>query len=243
MVVLVFSSCTMQKRYHNRGFSIGWLNHPSTVGKGDDLGKTQTKRLIHHQDPQVLQSESSVTDVTHISKVDMQRVDDLRVENETTQSVNQISKRQLEKTKADVQILKVQKGSKYPVNKSTSNSTSADGGGSGLRGLGVFFLIIGLIVFVFVSMLIGLLIALLGLIFVISGGSSAGAKNAVAEPAPVEKKIEYVEVLYLKNGSIIRGMIMEQIPNEQVKIQTADGSVFVYTMDQVLKITKEPKNN
>jgi len=56
-----------------------------------------------------------------------------------------------------------------------------------------------------------------------------------------EKKIEYVEVLYLKNGSIIRGMIIEQIPNEQVKIKTSDGSVFVYTMDQVLKITKEPK--
>jgi nitrogen regulatory protein PII len=36
-------------------------------------------------------------------------------------------------------------------------------------------------------------------------------------------------------------MIIEQIPNVQVKIQTSDGSVFVYTMDQVLKITKEPK--
>ena len=56
-----------------------------------------------------------------------------------------------------------------------------------------------------------------------------------------EKKVEYIEVLYLKNGSIIRGMIIEQIPNVQVKIQTSDGSVFVYTMDQVLKITKEPK--
>jgi len=63
------------------------------------------------------------------------------------------------------------------------------------------------------------------------------AENVVKE----EKKVEYIEVLYLKNGSIIRGMIIEQIPNEQVKIQTSDGSVFVYTMDQVLKITKEPK--
>jgi hypothetical protein len=55
------------------------------------------------------------------------------------------------------------------------------------------------------------------------------------------KKTEYVDVIYLKNGSIIRGMVMEQIPNESIKIQTADGSLFVYKMDEVLKITKELK--
>lgn len=49
----------------------------------------------------------------------------------------------------------------------------------------------------------------------------------------------YQEVVYLKNGSIIRGMIIEQIPNKTIKIQTADRSVFVYQMDEVEKITKE----
>ncbi len=53
--------------------------------------------------------------------------------------------------------------------------------------------------------------------------------------------IEYVDVIYLKNGSIIRGMIIEQVPNVQVKIKTSDGSVFVHSLDQVLKLTKEPK--
>lgn len=47
------------------------------------------------------------------------------------------------------------------------------------------------------------------------------------------------EVVYLKNGSIIRGIIIEQVPNESLKIQTADGSLFVYKMDEVQKITKE----
>lgn len=47
------------------------------------------------------------------------------------------------------------------------------------------------------------------------------------------------EVVYLKNGSIIRGVIIEQVPNKSIKIQTADGSVFVYRMDEVEKITKE----
>lgn len=47
------------------------------------------------------------------------------------------------------------------------------------------------------------------------------------------------EVVYLKNGSIVRGVIIEQIPNESLKIQTADGSVFVYKMNEVQKIAKE----
>ena len=48
------------------------------------------------------------------------------------------------------------------------------------------------------------------------------------------------DVVYLKNGSIIRGTIMEQIPNESMKVETVDGSLFVYNMKDVLKITKEP---
>jgi hypothetical protein len=47
------------------------------------------------------------------------------------------------------------------------------------------------------------------------------------------------DVLYLKNGSIIRGTIIEQVPNKSLKIQTADGSVFVYSIEEVEKITKE----
>lgn len=48
-----------------------------------------------------------------------------------------------------------------------------------------------------------------------------------------------VEVVHLKNGSMIKGMIIEQVPNESIKIQTSDGSVFVYQMSEVEKITKE----
>lgn len=48
-----------------------------------------------------------------------------------------------------------------------------------------------------------------------------------------------IDVVYLKNGSIIRGMVVETIPNETIKIRTADGSIFVYSLDEVEKITKE----
>jgi hypothetical protein len=50
---------------------------------------------------------------------------------------------------------------------------------------------------------------------------------------------QYEEVVYLKNGSIIHGLIIEQVPNVSVKIKTRDGNVFVYKMDEIEKITKE----
>ncbi len=47
-----------------------------------------------------------------------------------------------------------------------------------------------------------------------------------------------IDVLYLKNGSVIRGTIVEIKPSETVKIRTNDGSLFVYKMDEVVKIEK-----
>lgn len=50
-----------------------------------------------------------------------------------------------------------------------------------------------------------------------------------------------IDVIYLNNGSIIRGMVIETIPDSLVKIQTADGSLFVFEMSEVTRITKEIK--
>jgi hypothetical protein len=47
------------------------------------------------------------------------------------------------------------------------------------------------------------------------------------------------EVVYLKNGKIFRGLIIEQIPNQSLKIQTKEGVVHLFQMDEVAKITKE----
>ena len=50
----------------------------------------------------------------------------------------------------------------------------------------------------------------------------------------------YQDVIYLKNGSIIRGIIIEQVPNKSIKIETADRNVFVFQIDEIEKFTKEP---
>jgi hypothetical protein len=49
----------------------------------------------------------------------------------------------------------------------------------------------------------------------------------------------YEDVIHLKNGSVIRGIIVEQVPNESLKIETRDGNLFVYQIDEVEKMTKE----
>ena len=48
------------------------------------------------------------------------------------------------------------------------------------------------------------------------------------------------DVVYLKNGGLIRGTIIEQVVGKSLKIQTRDGNVFVYEMDEIAKISKEP---
>ena len=46
------------------------------------------------------------------------------------------------------------------------------------------------------------------------------------------------DIVYLKDGSIIKGTIMEMNPSENLKIKTSDGSIFVYQMSEVQKIEK-----
>ena len=48
------------------------------------------------------------------------------------------------------------------------------------------------------------------------------------------------DVVYLENGGIVRGAILEQIPDESLKIRRRDGRVFSYKMNEIEKIAKEP---
>ena len=49
------------------------------------------------------------------------------------------------------------------------------------------------------------------------------------------------DVLYLKNGNVYRGIIIEQIPAVSMKIQTIGGNVYNVAIADVAKITKENK--
>jgi len=47
------------------------------------------------------------------------------------------------------------------------------------------------------------------------------------------------DVVYLNNGSVLRGIIVEQVPNKSLKVQIAGGSIFQVEIADVERITKE----
>ena len=47
------------------------------------------------------------------------------------------------------------------------------------------------------------------------------------------------DVIYLKNGSVIKGSILEYAPEGDIKIRTEGDNLFVYPMQEVLRVAKE----
>ena len=56
--------------------------------------------------------------------------------------------------------------------------------------------------------------------------------------AGVPAKTKMIDVVHLKNGSIIKGVVIETIPNESIKIETDDGSISIIEISEVDKIKK-----
>ena len=48
------------------------------------------------------------------------------------------------------------------------------------------------------------------------------------------------DVVYLENGGIVRGTILEQIPDKSLKIKRRDGKEFKYRMRDIVRISREP---
>lgn len=47
------------------------------------------------------------------------------------------------------------------------------------------------------------------------------------------------DVVYLKNGSVIKGTVIEQIMDSIIKVELVDGSLFVFNTDEIEKISKQ----
>ena len=61
------------------------------------------------------------------------------------------------------------------------------------------------------------------------------------QSAFLSAQTQYQDVVYLKNGSIIKGMIVEEVPNKTYTVNTTDGSVIVVNISDIAKLRKEPK--
>ena len=54
---------------------------------------------------------------------------------------------------------------------------------------------------------------------------------------------EYEDVIYLKNGEVRRGLIIEEIHAESVKLKSAYGEIFSIKMSEISRMTKEEKKS
>lgn len=48
-----------------------------------------------------------------------------------------------------------------------------------------------------------------------------------------------IDVVYLKNGSILRGIIIERVTSGSIKLKTADGNILFFKRNEIEKIIKE----
>jgi len=72
--------------------------------------------------------------------------------------------------------------------------------------------------------------------FIVALALVAGALSLVPSVGEAQ---QMEDVVYLKDGSVLRGMITETIPGESILIQTRDGNTFRITMDRIDRMTKE----
>ncbi len=52
-------------------------------------------------------------------------------------------------------------------------------------------------------------------------------------------KVSAQDVVYLRNGSMIRGSVLKQEMGKSIKVQTQDGSIYIYSMGEVERIAKD----
>lgn len=56
----------------------------------------------------------------------------------------------------------------------------------------------------------------------------------------VRAQVQTEHVVYLKSGIVVRGKIIEHIPNKGIKFRDRDGDVYFYYVSEIEKITREP---
>jgi hypothetical protein len=52
-------------------------------------------------------------------------------------------------------------------------------------------------------------------------------------------QINHTDVIYLKNGNVYRGIIIEEVPNISYKIKTNDNNIFECKIEEIEKLTRE----
>jgi len=227
-MAILFASCSLEKRVYRNGY---YLNTKHGPHKTEDRTVRDLPVAIPFTEEKTPQTDS-------VCKEEVNPLSKENVEGNYTQTENVVLKHDKNVQPADTSSIK--RGRQDPkagTDEMFADKKSATGGGGALLIIGWLLIGLGIVLLLFISILVGILLMLLGLVFII-----VGRKGGKGPKISTNDSSEYVDVVYLKNGSVVRGVIIEQVPGVSLKIQTSDGSVFFYKMDEIEKITKEKSN-
>lgn len=55
------------------------------------------------------------------------------------------------------------------------------------------------------------------------------------------QNVEITEIIYLKNGSILKGQVTEWVPNKSLTVLLGDSSIFVCNIDDIERVKRNPQ--
>jgi len=248
-IILLFllQSCNTQLRVEKRHYSKGYYVETKASNKATnniltqpydekaDDSKTVTE-LAYYRIPTIEPIvESSISQIPDGLLASVNKIDCYKVKTHVASVLidsNKISKK-IKFSHPKIPLVK-KSIKKNLLVKENSNSLKKRGLGSLISG--IILLSFGSLIFFFVFWPLGVLMLIAGLITLLVGTIlySKRDKNPLGE---------FQETIYLKNGSIIKGSIIEQVIDDYVKVRMKDGNVLVYKMTEVEKITKEKVSN
>ena len=169
--ILFLGSCTIQKRVYRPGFTVEW--------KGDKFQATQAEEVAEENlTITSVENKAEKSDLSRIDQVDSKEIELAQPVAQSTLASNVVvgtNEKQQEKALAAV-AKPVSKKGKKDTQFAAGNafeykaSIGADDEGNGaLTGIGWVFIIIGILILVFTSILVGILLMLVGLLFFVVG--------------------------------------------------------------------------
>lgn len=213
--VSFITSCTLEKRLYRKGF---YVSHPGNVLPE----KIDNEKVII--DCKLPQSPSANT-VTE--KIVVREIVSQNVVNEKVKSFIPAQKKRLHS-----KLLPPVKSPGVPVNITPEHKSPPNETGMSSKSM----VLLG---WIFVGLALVSLLVLWPMIFFAIPGGILLAMGYKRKGGREDAISEFKDVVYLKNGSVIKGVVVEQVPGVSLKIRTSDGSVFFYKMEDVEKMTKE----
>ncbi len=241
---LMIQSCSIEKRYHSGGFNIQWSNNFSKATSSNTQSNIQKSTVKKsRKDNNELLKGNEITEsaqkqwvyATSVAVGDITQPGNLsNISVNTLPKFSKLSNSEISKNSPSFQAIK-----NLPKIKLQTQANNASRSSNVL--LGILLIILAGYFAWNISMLLGLIIFIVA-IFVMSSGKERNRNSDNRNSQNNDDKgSTLVDVVYLKNGGILVGSIIEQIPNESLKIQTKDGSVFVYSMNDIARIAKEKR--